>query len=429
VALTRLDASRKEVSHELPQFLPDGQHYIFLAASSDPGAGGIYARSLGDPIGKPSRPIVKTDYGAQFVPSADGRRGWLLYLHGGLAARAFDTDKLTLTGQEIGVPATIGTAYRTALFSASPEMLVYRAGGSKRVTQLEWVDMKSGKPMGVAGESGVITNPIISPDEKRVAYTKDDESGTSDIWILDLERGASRRLTLGGTNHNYPGWSPDGSEVVYSELVNGLWRMAKKRVDGTGGEIAVLSEAGMSLRPDSWSPDGKFLLFDRAKTNVFVKPNLAVLPLTGGGKPIAFSETENIDEIWGAFSPDGHYVAYTSDETGRFEVYVRTFGLDSGGRPAGKWIVSRDGGISPQWTRDERRLLWYQNGAVWGATVELTHGFRAGVPERMYPVPQALAGAAFGTSRGEGLVLNPVSQILDEPIEVVVNWMAAARGK
>jgi hypothetical protein len=153
---------------------------------------------------------------------------------------------------------------------------------------------------------------------------------------------------------------------------------------------------------------------------------MGALPLATGAA-VRLSDTMDFSEGMSRLSPDGHYLAYQSNETGRNEVYVRTFSPDPGGQPAGKWLISNSGGQSPQWTPDGKKLTWPISGTIYSASVDTSHGFRAGVPEIQYPTLGAIAGAATLTSKGQGLLLKPVGQQTDEPINVLVNWMSAIK--
>jgi eukaryotic-like serine/threonine-protein kinase len=204
VPLTHLDPVRQERQHQLPSFLPDGKHFLYLASSVDPAKSAIYAASLDDPPGKPPVRIFSTENGVQFVPAAGKGPAWLLFMRdGSLLAQLFDPTKLSLTGNPVPLPARVGLAYQGPLFAASPDLLAYRSGGQRNDVQLTWVDGKTGKPVGTAGEPGVITSFRLSPDETRVVYAKENADRRTDLWIVDLIRGGSTRLTFGGADYDF----------------------------------------------------------------------------------------------------------------------------------------------------------------------------------------------------------------------------------
>ena len=425
--LTRLNPSRRETAHALPMFLPDGKHYLFFSMSAEREKSGIFARSLDDAIEKPSNFVVATEFGARFVAGPDPKSGWLLYLRdGALLAQPFDAVKLSLTGSPSPLPAKVGTAFQTALFSASPSALVYRDGEANQRVQLTWVDGKTGKNLGTAGEPGIITSPRLSPDERRVAYLKDGESLQRDVWVLDLERGSSTRLTFGGTQDE-PVWSPDSSEVAYSRRLNdGTYQIFKTKADGSGPEEPVLKLPREQLFPADWSRDGRFLIFKSVGTGP-ARVSLSALPLGKNAAPIRLSGTGDFSEGQARLSPDGHYLAYYSNETGRFEIYVRTFAPDPGPQPAGKWAISNNGGMSPEWSADGKKLVWNFGQVVYAASIDTARGFHAGVPERLYSYTGSRGHAATLTSKGQGLLLKPVDAQADEPMNVLVNWTSAIK--
>ena len=424
VPLTHLDPARQEREHELPSFLPDGRHYLYLAISTDPAKSAIYAASLDDPPGKPPVRILSTENGVRFVPGAGNGPGWLLFMRdGSLMAQFFDPLKLALIGNPRPIPARVGIAYQTPLFAATPDLLAYRSGGSRNA-QLTWVDGKTGKPVGTAGEPGMISSARLSPDETRVVYAKENEDNHTDLWILDLARGGNTRLTFGGADSDYPVWSPDGSEVVFARFSAGAWEILRKRADGSSAETLVLRES-QSLRPQNWSKDGRFLLFTRSNSAGSSVESIAVLPMDKGSQPFPFSANHKTATETGAqFSPDGRFVAYVSDETGRTEVYVRPFSPSPGAQPEGKWMVSTQGARLAEWSPDGARLLWVSLNPVnvMSAAVNTAHGFQAGVPELLYPAERAVGGCRLLTRRGQGLQLVATGQQGDEPISLVMNW-------
>jgi eukaryotic-like serine/threonine-protein kinase len=205
------------------------------------------------------------------------------------------------------------------------------------------------------------------------------------------------------------------------------WQIFKKKADGSGPEEFVLKLPGETVFPTDWSRNGRFLIFIKSAAVGSTLETLGALPLGPGQTPVLLSPSTGFAETLGRLSPDGHYLAYYSNETGRNEVYVRTFSPDPGGEPAGKWLVSSSGGQAPQWAPDGKRLMWVSQAVVYGASIDTSHGFHAGVPEVIYPATGGTGGAAMLTSKGQGLLLKPAGQAADEPINVLVNWMSAIK--
>ena len=360
VHLTVLDPSRQEREHELPQFLPDGRHFIYLRISKSPGMTGIYVGSLDDPPEhQNTKLILATGFGAIYVPTVGSSAGRLVFLNqGALMAQAFDPDKLEPFGQPSLVAEGVKSVFETGYFSAVPDVLIYRTTTTGNKFQLAWFD-EQGKSIGTVGEAGEIDRPSISPDGTRVAYMKTaaDVSGTWDIWSLDLVRGASTRLTFGGSTNGYPIWSPDGSEIVFASNREGRFNMYRKPANGAKEEELLL-RTNENVRPESWSRDGKYLLYESSK-NSFNLNDLWVLPMRGDPTPFPIARTR-FDEVTGEFSPDGRWIAYTSNESGDYEIYVREFIAPPGATDAGaKWLVSNGSGIFPSWRADGRELSYH----------------------------------------------------------------------
>ena len=429
VPLTHPDAARHERSHQLPSFLPDGRHFIYLAMSTDAGQSGIYAAALDDGPRQAPRHIATTDFGARFVEGVAGGPSWLLYMREGqLVAQVFDADNLVLKGDSMPVPVRVGTAYQTPLFSASADLLVYRTGGSIRTAQFTWVDATTGNRVGTVGDPDEIGRSRLSPDETKVVYEILPKTATAkqDLWVMDLSRRASTRLTFGDTNYGSPIWSPDGSEIAYFKVAGGKAEIFKKRADGTGNEELLL-QLDESVRPQSFSNDGKYLLFTRAKTPGFNVEQIGILPLEKGAKPLAFSNSA-FDEGTASFSPDGKYVLYESNETGRYEVYMRPFSPDPGAPVGGKWMISSQGGSNPRWSADGKKIFWSDlTSEVTAADIDASHGIRAGTPVKLFNAGQVVAVPAYMTRRGQALYVLPFSRNAAEPLNVLVNWQSTLK--
>jgi len=416
-SLTMLDASRKETFHAHPRFLPDGRHFLYYANSGQSENRGIFVGSLDS---KETKRLISTDAHAAYSPP-----GYLLFLRERmLMAQGFDADRLELTGEPFPVAEQVDrfTGAHLGLFSVSETgVLVYRSGTAENV-QLAWFD-RGGKQLGTVGPPGAYFNPWLSPDEKRVAVTRDDpQVGTADIWLIELARGTPTRFTFGPSVNITPIWSPDGSRIVFSTNRDGPMTLYQRAASGAGNDEALL-KSDHPKAPNDWSADGRFILYqDRdPKTN----RDLWVLPLSGDQKPFPFLQTE-FDEFQGQFSPDGKWIAYTSNESGTWQVYVRSF-PPSGG----KWQVSTAGGAQPQWRRDGRELYYISPDRKLMAVEVKGDGstFEVGVPKVLFelrvpgiPGPRNYYVAAAAGRRF--LVTSVLEEATPQPISVVLNWTA-----
>src|SRR5262249_13786285 len=282
--------------------------------------------------------------------------GWLLFLRDGvLMAQPFDSAKLELSGEPMLVAEEVGSAYETGAFSTAADALVYRISPRNFDFQLTWFH-RQGIAVGKVGEPGNLGNTRISPDGTQVAYRK---SGTNiadqDIWILDMKRDSSTRLTFGPFTSLGSLWSPDGSEIVFASNRDGVFNLFRKPRNGAGEEQLLL-RSNVNKLPLSWSTDGRFLIYaTSAKSILADDKDLWILPMQDADRtPFPFQQTR-FDEGAARFSPDGHWIAYTSNETGRYEIYVREFSPGSI-RVGAKWLVSKDGGTNPQWRTDGKEL-------------------------------------------------------------------------
>ena len=430
VPLTVLDASRQEREHELPVFLPDGKHFLYLRVSKTPEMTGIYAGSLDDPPERQStKLLLATGFGAIYVPSPGSGIGRLLFLRQGtLMAQPFDPGKLALMGEPSSIAERVGTTFETGYFSATPNALVYRtANSASAYQQLTWVDSQ-GKIAGTVGDPGLISTlpPRFSPDGSQVAYAKaSPESSQLDIWILNLARGANTRLTFDGSANSHPVWSPDGSEIVFASNRKGHFDLYRKPANGAKEEEPLL-ESNEQKRPWSWSRDGRYLIYSTSKSYDFIAEELWVLPMQGDRTPFPFARNR-FDESTAQFSPDGRWVAYTSDESGMFELYVREFKAPPGPtEEGGKWQISNGGGVYPTWRSDGKELAYVTPARSSWMSVSIDSGssFHAGVPRLLIQFP---AGATFGTPASDlkrFLLVVPVEQRGPQTFTVMLNWAA-----
>jgi eukaryotic-like serine/threonine-protein kinase len=434
VQITEFDPERQEVFHAGPSFLPDGRHFMYIRVSNDREKSAIYLGSVdAKPEQQSSKYMVASNWGPVYAPSADPSTGYLLFMRKGtLLAQPFDNRRLELKGQPMPVAEQVGDSGDgtggTGAFSASSNdaLVFWRSAASEG--QLTWYD-RQGKVLGTAGGPGDYQELALSPDGTRVALSK--RSGqASNIWLLDLSRDTSTRFTFGSPTDYDPVWSPDGSRIIFRSG-NDLYQ---KSVSGVRDAELLLKSSGAAYA-DSWSPDGRFLLYQVFDPKT--RWDIWVLPLEGDKKPVPFLVTE-FNEHDARFSPDGHWVAYDSSESGPYEVYVRSFAMNSAGtalEAGSKWQISNGTGDQPLWRGDGRELYYRaQDGKVMAVEIATNPEFKAGKPQ--------LLGFAAGGRNTTGfmwdctvdgrrfLVAVPKTVAKNrgpEPYTVILNWQAGLK--
>ncbi len=406
-----------------PEFLPDGKHFIYLSGNLS-AAGtedlGIYLGELGTDEAKF---LLQADSNALYSPP-----GYLLFLRGStLMAQRFDAVYLKLTGEAFPIARQIGSPqlFRLGVFTVSETgLLVYSNGGSSSTGgQLTWVD-PNGKALGTIGKPG-IQDESLSPNGKFLAYSRFGSMGKlSDIWLLDLARNVETRFTFGPSLNRYPVWSPDGTRIAYVSFRNGQFNIYVKQISGAG-TAEPLVESDSQKSPSDWSHDGRYLSFTANDLKGKTGLDIWVLPLFGGRKPFPYLQTQFMEDD-GMFSPDGHWMAYISNESGNYEVYLSPF--PSGGA---KYQVSQGGGTQPRWSRDGSELYYIAPGGklMQAGIKERGAGLEIGTPRLLFQ--QALAstgGAERGLSiaqDGKRILISRENQGVESPsLTLVVNWTA-----
>ena len=432
--VTELDQTRGQTSHRWPSFLPGGRHFLYFARATKKEAEGVYVGSLDSKEGKF---LFNTNLLAAYTPAGgttDAAAGYLLFMREStLMAQPFDAGRWQLAGEPfvvvegvLNVPGEGGpTGY--AAFSASTNGHLSYLKGSASQSQMGWFD-RAGKPLGLVGTPGQFAEPWLSPDGKRIAFGRIDLQ-SPDIWQLDLERGTTTRFTFDAAADACPVWSADGSRIFFSSNRGGnIFSLYQKIPSGAGSDELLLKTDYNSFA-DDWvsGKAGELLLYetDSPKTRF----DLWVLPLTGERKPYPFLHSE-FNETHSQFSPDGRFVAYVSDESGRAEVYVQSFPV-----PGGKWQISTGGGDQPQWRRDGRELFYMApDKTLMAVPVAAGDSFEPGSPAALFATSIPLGNLTGDRNHyvaapdGQRFLVNSlVDDGNTQPITLVLNWAAGRK--
>jgi eukaryotic-like serine/threonine-protein kinase len=331
----------KKFSHRLPQFLPDGRHVLFFSGwETNAKENGIFSVDLET---KKIKPVASEQSEGRYVA------GYLVFLRGSnLMAQPLDAANQTTTGEPLLIAENVvrnPDRYTGEFTFSATGMLLYQTGPSISKSQLTIYDAEGGK-IGPIGEAKTFQPEVaLSPDDRKVAVSARDSEGRSVIWVHDLSNGVGTRLTFGGLSYLDPVWSADGKKLAFDADNGSVFVQAS---DGSAPAQTVLTDASPKST-NSWSPDGRFLALQQELDN---SPDLWILPLAGDRKPVSFISGPTW-EAEGTFSPNGKWFAYTSDETGRYEVYVVPFP-----GTGGKLQVSSGGGQMPEWILGGHQLAY-----------------------------------------------------------------------
>jgi Tol biopolymer transport system component len=421
VPATELAESRGEVSHYWPLFLPDGRHFLYLSRAFVTGASEQDTINLASLDSKEGRPLFRASSSIAFA------QGHLLFHRAGLLlAQPFDVESMKTVGEAFPVLERVQyeiTSSRGIFAVSENGVLIYQPGAGSGTSQLTWFD-RSGTTLGVLGEPGFYftPSPALSPDGTRVAVqmpTTVGFSDRSDIWIYDIARGLSNRFTFNPASERAPLWSPDGSRIVFGSTRKGTVDLYQKAANGTGDEELLL-ESGFDKYPLSWSRDGRFILYQEIAPKV--GGDLWVLPLEGDRKPFAFLQSE-FNELAPAFSQDGRWVSYNSDESGRNEIYVAPFP-----GPGGKRQVSTSGGVFARWRGDGKELYYLAANNRLMATEVNGAGtsFEVGATRPLFEARLTGPGYFYAvTSDGQRFLVNKVIEgNVASQMVLVLNWAA-----
>jgi Tol biopolymer transport system component len=411
VEATRLETGHG--GHVFPHFLPDGRHFLFSVTGS-PETRGIYSGELDQVT---TRKLVEADGGAVYAS------GHLLFVRRTtLYAQAFDVSRLELSGTPMVVIQGVGSlSFFSAMSATADGSIAIRPGLVPKVNQLVWID-RTGAELGTIGDPEDRSSPAPSPDGNQIAIARRGPAGLGSIWLMDTRRGTLSPFTTNARQDLFPAWSRDGNRIAFASFGADGVSLYQKTI-GSGREDLLLPGQPTETFPLDWSPDSRVLLYQQRGMNTGW--DLWSLPVGSGGKPSPAIQSE-ADERDALFSPDGKWIAYVANTSGRFEVYVQAFPPQ--GTPK---QVSRNGGAQIRWRADGRELFYIAlDGRLMAVPLRVanqTLDVDMAVPLFSAKVGRALGvgpGASYIVSAdGQRFLLNTVVQPpIPPPIRLMLNW-------
>ena len=437
--VTHLDSSRHDTTHKWPYFLPDGNHFLYMASTlGTAGDENVFFASSLD--GKVDRIL----FHATSPMAYDS--GYLLYIvNKTLMARPFDTTRLEFSGDPVPVADGVqfDRFYSSGVFSAAGNgVLLYQTGNASSERKLELLDA-SGKTLGRLGDSVPSSgtqvspegNPVayaladansgtsrVSPDGKRVAYAlMDMNRGKADIWIHDIDSESRTRLTTDPVGSVFPVWSHDSAQIAYSSIRSGKPVLYVKSVNGMGLEQKIWEPAFFGTAND-WTLDSKTLIVqDRSQAGA--KPRLLMVRADGKGESTTLLEVPGANAVSARLSADNRWIAYQSDESGKFEVYVSAFP-----KPAGRLQISQAGGRLPTWRRDGKELYYLDpDGKVTAVALKESNGsLQVAAIRALFPINATSGGDSYDVfPDGKKFLANTINtEETPAPLNLVLNWTA-----
>jgi serine/threonine-protein kinase len=408
--VTKPDLTRRETGHWWPEALPGGHAILFnvrRGASGETAAVAALSLKTGQ-----WKTIIEGSGGARYVPS-----GHIIYVHpGGLLAAPFNLDQLAVTGAAVPVLSGVLTdainGFAQYGFSSDGSLAYIPGAAAEAERALVWVDRK-GQERTITKTKHPYEDLSLSPDGRQIALTI--EGPAFNVWVYDVGHETLTRLTFDDDCRD-PLWSPDGKRVVYTSFRNGRYSLYWKLADGSGEE-ELLASGERILWAQSWSPDGKLLAYGELEPAKGY--DVWLLPVEGERKPRPLLHTP-FTETLAAISSDGHWLAYSSNESGREEVYVQPV---SG--QGGKWQISTEGGTRPAWARNGRELFYRDGDHLLAVSVQAGPSFSAGTPRVLFERPYLHTGRDYApASDGQQFLFikETEQEVAPTQINVVLNW-------
>jgi Tol biopolymer transport system component len=428
-AVTKL--TDKYTTHRWPQLLPDGRHFLYLAANHTAPTTGETAVFWASLDGKQNKILVLTPSNALYVS------GYLLFVRqNALMAQHFDPSTGELKGEAtvLNDDVQVDNSVWRGTFTASENgTMVYQPGSAGGQLQLTWFD-NHGKEIGHLGEPDDYYEVELSPDGRKAAAALGIHS--YGIWVYDIEHNTRTRLTFGNESFLSPIWSHDGKQIAYmGGALPGNLALWVKSADGSGEEKKLADLNPYTSVQDSlcdWSPDGRYIIYATGTVSMGTGVDLWVAPLFGDRNPFSYTSAPG-NQQFAQFSPDGHWVAYSSDESGQQEVYVAPFPWTGA-----KWQVSNGGGALPRWRRDGKEIFFLRMGSasIFAADVS-SHAstFEVGTVRTAYNVNNLspnTAGQQFAVTADGQRFLQITTGDAGKgklPLNVIQNWPVQLQGR
>lgn len=407
------NSARHEQIIRSPQFFPDGRHFLYQVSTENVGQYSLLAGSLDS---KALKYIGPANSNALYAPP-----GYLVYMEGStLMARPFNARALRFTAPAVPVAEGVGrSGGGYGFFSLSSNGVLSYASGASIDRQMVWFN-RQGVRLDSPSQPDLFWSPMLSPDGSRLAVTVG-ELSKRDIWVYDTKRGTSSRLTFSPSDDMDPGWSGDGKSILFSSDRTGQFDIYQKDANGLGNTVPVFQSKDHLKLFDDASRDGRYVLYQSQTSSG--SSDLWALPLFGERKPFAFVQTGFLN-FSARFSPNGRFVAYFSNESGTWQVYVQTFP-----QPAGKWQISVANGVDPMWSGDGKELFYLTlDDKLMAVPVNTdSAAFQPGIPKELFQtrLTQLNISRNVYTVSPDGqrfLMLTPVGAGQPEPLTVVVNW-------
>jgi len=423
--VTVLD-SLVESTHRFPQVMPDGRHFVYLSALHSDQTDARSSIWFGSLAGDRPRRLFSCPSSAVYAG------GFLFFVRDStLMAQEFDPANGTLKGEPQPTREVVQfdrSTWNASVTVSDNGVLVYGLGGQAGTNRVEWYD-RQGQRLKIVNTYGNHLGISLSPDDRR-AVVETQETALADVWVIDINTGTRTRITTNPRDDGTPLWMPDGNHVIYASTHGQRWSIMLKRADGLGDEKTLLADEKLDVWPLSVSSDGRWLLFGRGEYSGAPDGAMCIVrldvPGATPGELVARSERANVADI----SPDGRWIAFASDVSGRTEIYVSPMPAGENDGLSARWQVSNTGGTCPRWRRDSRELYYVRpDDMIMTVSVDGTgHDFRVIGETPLFQVFQRYGVNTLAVaSDGQHFLINALGGAESAPLALVTGWQQSLR--